>query len=59
MYLKVRRVVVSPSIMLNHAMALEKTNAKYPIKKVLVKPITLNYGANSQNPFKYSYRNNA
>ena len=48
MYLKVRRVVVSPSIMLNHAMALEKTNAKYPIKKVLVKPITLNFGSNSQ-----------
>ena len=27
-YLKVRRVVVSPSIMLTHAMALEKANAK-------------------------------
>ena len=47
-YLKVRRVVVSPSIMLNHAMALEKTNAKYPIKKVLVKPIALEYNSNYQ-----------
>ena len=47
-YLKVRRVVVSPSIMLNHAMALEKANAKYAIKKVLVKPLTLNFGATSQ-----------
>ena len=47
-YLKVRRVVVSPSIMLNHAMALQKANAKYAIKKVLVKPLTLNFGATSQ-----------
>ena len=34
--------------MLNHAMALEKANAKYAIKKVLVKPLTLNFGATSQ-----------
>ena len=48
MYLKVRRIVVAPSIMFNHAMALEKTNAKYPIKKVLVKPIALEYNSNFQ-----------
>ena len=48
MYLKVRRVVISPTIMLNHAMALEKTNAKYPIKKVLIKPIALEYNSSSQ-----------
>ena len=48
MYIKVRRVRVSPSIMLDHAMSLEKTNAKYPIKKVLLKPITLEYNSTSQ-----------
>lgn len=35
-HLKVRRVTISPSIMLGHAMALEKTRAKYPIKRVVV-----------------------
>ena len=48
MYIKVRRVRVSPSIMLDHAMTLEKTNAKYPIKKVLLKPITLEYNSTAQ-----------
>lgn len=32
--LKVRRVNISQSVMLAHAMALEKTTAKYPIKRV-------------------------
>ena len=48
MYIKVRRVRISPSIMLDHAMTLEKTNAKYPIKKVLLKPITLEYNSTAQ-----------
>ena len=48
MYLKVRRVVVAPSVMLNHAMALEKMNAKYPMKKVIVKPIALDYSSTFQ-----------
>ena len=39
--LKVRRVSISPSVMMAHSLALEKTNAKYPIKRVLVKPVTL------------------
>lgn len=35
-YLMMRRVEISPSVMLAHAMALEKTTAKYPIKRVFV-----------------------
>ena len=30
-YLKVRRVTISPTVILAHAMALGKTTAKYPI----------------------------
>ena len=36
-YLLVRRLSVSPSVMMGHTMALQKTNAKYPIKRVIVK----------------------
>jgi hypothetical protein len=35
-FLRVRRVQISPSTMLQHAMALEKTTAKYPIRRTLV-----------------------
>ena len=35
-HLKVRRVTIAPSVMLAHAMVLEKNTAKYPIKRVLV-----------------------
>ena len=35
-HLKVRRVTISPSVMLGHAMVMEKTRAKYPLKRVLV-----------------------
>jgi hypothetical protein len=35
-HLKVRRVTVAPSVMLAHAMVLEKTTAKYPLKRVVV-----------------------
>ena len=42
-FLKVRKCVISPSIMLAHAMALEKTTAKYPIKRVLMKDIVIPY----------------
>lgn len=44
-FLRVRRVKIAPSIMLDHAMALEKTTAKYPIKRVVVKQFTLPYNA--------------
>ncbi len=40
-WLKVRRVKVSPSVMLAHSLALEKTTAKYPIKRVVLKPIVI------------------
>jgi len=46
-FLKVRRAVISPSVMLAHAIALEKTTAKYPFKRVLVKPITIPYSSNN------------
>ena len=46
-FLKIRRVVVSPSIMLAHAMALEKATAKYPIKRVLVKPFVIPYSSSA------------
>lgn len=34
-FLRVRRVRVSPSLMNEHALELEKTNAKYPIQRVV------------------------
>lgn len=40
-FLRIRRVKVSPSIMMHHAMALEKTAAKYPIKRVMLKYFAL------------------
>ena len=42
-FLKVRKCIISPSIMLAHAMAIEKTTAKYPIKRVLMKDIVIPY----------------
>jgi hypothetical protein len=44
--LKVRRVKLSPSVMLAHALALEKSNMKIPIKRVCVRPITLPTSSN-------------
>ncbi len=35
-HLKVRRVTIAPSVMLAHAMVLEKTTAKYPLKRAIV-----------------------
>src|SRR5574343_27959 len=40
-FLKIRRVAISPSVMLAHALALEKTTAKYPIKRVITKFVSL------------------
>lgn len=45
-FLRVRRVKIAPSVMVDHAMALEKATAKYPIKRVIVKQFTLPYNAN-------------
>jgi len=44
-FLRVRRVTIAPSIMYEHASALEKTTAKYPIKRVIVKQFTLPYAS--------------
>ncbi|XP_031781024.1 uncharacterized protein F54H12.2-like [Nasonia vitripennis] len=40
----VRRVKISPGVLLAHAQALSKTTAKYPITRVEVKSFTLNSG---------------
>jgi hypothetical protein len=39
--LRLRRVEVNPSIMLHHALMLEKTSAKYPLRNVIVKTSTI------------------
>ena len=39
--LLVRKAQINPSVMLGHALALEKTTAKYPIKRVVVKQHTI------------------
>lgn len=39
--LYVRKVKISPQILLAHSMALEKATAKYPIKRVVVKTYTI------------------
>jgi hypothetical protein len=45
-FLKVRRASISPSIMLAHSMALEKTHAKYPIKRVIVRTLPIPFSSN-------------
>ena len=50
-FLRIRRVRVSNAVMLAHAMALEQTTAKYPIKRVLVKPFVI---ANNSSIFTIS-----
>lgn len=42
--LYVRKVTVSPSIMLAHAQALEKAPAKYPVNRVEIKTVTITQG---------------
>ena len=44
-YLKIRRITVSPSVMYAHTLALEKTTAKYPIKRVVLKTLTIPYNS--------------
>ena len=46
--LLVRKAQINPSVMLGHAMALEKTTAKYPIKRVVVKQHTIGLGVSSK-----------
>ncbi|CAF1095805.1 unnamed protein product [Brachionus calyciflorus] len=46
--LLVRKAQINPSVMLGHAMALEKTSAKYPIKRVVVKQHTIGLGVSSK-----------
>ena len=42
--LLVRRVKISPGILLAHAQSLSKTTAKYPLTRVEVKAITMHSG---------------
>ena len=40
--LYIRRAKISPQVLLAHSMALEKTTAKYPIKRTVVNSYTIN-----------------
>jgi hypothetical protein len=42
-FLRIRRVRISPHIALSHAKMLESINAKYPIKRVVLKQFSLPY----------------
>ena len=46
--LLVRKAQINPSVMLGHAMALEKATAKYPIKRVVLKSHTIGTGVSSK-----------
>ena len=46
--LLVRRVKISPGVLLAHAKALSKSTAKYPLTRVEVKVLTLTSGTNGQ-----------
>lgn len=46
-FLRVRRITVAKEIMLHHAMELEKKSAQYPIRRTVVKVVTLPYSATS------------
>ncbi|CAF0972744.1 unnamed protein product [Brachionus calyciflorus] len=46
--LLVRKAQINSSVMLGHTMALEKTTAKYPIKRVVVKQHTIGLGVSSK-----------
>ncbi|KAK3927619.1 hypothetical protein KUF71_015904 [Frankliniella fusca] len=40
----VRRVTISPSVLLAHAQALEKSPAKYPVNRIDIKTVTITQG---------------
>ncbi|KAK3916679.1 hypothetical protein KUF71_006330 [Frankliniella fusca] len=42
--LVVRRVTISPSVLLAHAQALEKSHAKYPVNRIDIKTVTITQG---------------
>ena len=46
--LLVRRVKISPSVLLAHAQSLSKTTAKYPLTRVEVKAITMHSGIHGE-----------
>ncbi|KAK3908157.1 hypothetical protein KUF71_018670 [Frankliniella fusca] len=46
--LYVRRVNISPSVLLAHAQALEKSPAKYPVNRVDIKTVTIAQGMHSK-----------
>lgn len=47
--LLIRRVKISPGVLLSHANILAKTTAKYPITRVEIKSFTLNTGINGDS----------
>jgi hypothetical protein len=40
-FLRLRRQIISPSVMAAHALAAEQTNFKYPMKRVVIKPFVI------------------
>ncbi|KAK3929578.1 hypothetical protein KUF71_003585 [Frankliniella fusca] len=44
----IRRVTISPSVLLAHAQALEKSAAKYPVNRVDIKTVTIAQGMHSK-----------
>ncbi|XP_034243508.1 uncharacterized protein F54H12.2-like [Thrips palmi] len=47
--LYIRKVAISPSVMLGHAQALEKSPAKYPVNRVDIKTVTITQGLRDKN----------
>ena len=47
--LYVRKVTISPSVLLAHAQALEKSPAKYPVNRVDLKTVTIGQGLRDKN----------
>jgi hypothetical protein len=47
--LYLRQATLNPEVLIGHAMAMEKTNAKYPIKKVEMKMFNMSTGLTSYN----------
>ena len=46
-FLRIRRCIISAQVMLAHVMALEKTTAKYPIKRIVVNDFAVDAGVSS------------
>lgn len=48
-FLRLRRQIISPSVMAAHALAAEQTTFKYPMKRVVIKPFVIPHLSTSYN----------